>query len=125
MPRGDRTGPVGYGPMTGRGAGFCAGFPVPGYFNSVCRGFRGRGRGFGFYGRGQGFRHQFYTTGMPFWVRDVYPVQPVVDYYQEYSKESEINALSQEAKFLKQELKAIEDRLVQLKNAEKENPANE
>ena len=22
MPRGDRTGPVGYGPMTGRGAGF-------------------------------------------------------------------------------------------------------
>ena len=23
MPRGDRTGPTGFGPMTGRGAGYC------------------------------------------------------------------------------------------------------
>ncbi|HHX95299.1 MAG TPA: DUF5320 domain-containing protein, partial [Clostridia bacterium] len=33
MPRGDRTGPTGLGPLTGRGAGFCAGFKVPGYAN--------------------------------------------------------------------------------------------
>lgn len=26
MPRGDRTGPMGMGPMTGRGAGYCGGF---------------------------------------------------------------------------------------------------
>jgi hypothetical protein len=26
MPRGDGTGPMGVGPKTGRGAGFCAGF---------------------------------------------------------------------------------------------------
>ncbi len=26
MPGGDRTGPVGAGPMTGRGAGYCNGF---------------------------------------------------------------------------------------------------
>ena len=43
MPRGDGTGPAGLGPMTGRAAGFCAGFPVPGYMNPV-------GSRAGFYG---------------------------------------------------------------------------
>ncbi len=33
MPGGDGTGPRGLGPMTGRGAGFCAGFNVPGFMN--------------------------------------------------------------------------------------------
>ncbi len=59
MPRGDRTGPMGMGPMTGRGAGFCAGFNVPGFMNAVSgrggMGFgRGRGRGFGM---GMGWRY--------------------------------------------------------------------
>jgi len=45
MPFGDGTGPAGLGPMTGRVAGFCAGFPVPGYMNP----FMGRA---GFYGSG-------------------------------------------------------------------------
>ena len=31
MPRGDQTGPAGMGPMTGRAAGFCAGYSTPGY----------------------------------------------------------------------------------------------
>jgi hypothetical protein len=31
MPRGDGTGPGGMGPMTGRAAGYCAGYNVPGY----------------------------------------------------------------------------------------------
>lgn len=44
MPRGDGSGPTGMGPMTGRGAGFCAGAANPGYANPGC-GF-GRGRGF-------------------------------------------------------------------------------
>jgi len=59
MPLGDRTGPWGFGPMTGRGLGFCAGFPVPGFMNP---GF-GFGRGMGFarglgrgFGRGRGWR---------------------------------------------------------------------
>jgi hypothetical protein len=71
MPFGDGTGPMGLGPMTGRGAGFCAGFgrpgfasPMPGYAHpygyahlapvwprwgyGFGRGFvRGFGRGFG------------------------------------------------------------------------------
>jgi len=34
VPRGDGTGPAGMGPMTGRAAGFCAGYPVPGFLNA-------------------------------------------------------------------------------------------
>lgn len=52
MPRGDGTGPRGMGPMTGRGAGYCAGFPVPG-FMSPAGGRLGLGLG---WGRGRGFR---------------------------------------------------------------------
>ncbi len=48
MPWGDRTGPLGAGPRTGRGLGFCSGYATPGYLNA------GFGRGFG-YGRGRGF----------------------------------------------------------------------
>lgn len=33
MPGGDGTGPAGMGPMTGRAAGYCAGYPVPGFMN--------------------------------------------------------------------------------------------
>ena len=50
MPRGDRTGPLGLGPRTGRGMGYCSGFGAPGYLN------RGPGRGLGFgAGLGRGF----------------------------------------------------------------------
>jgi len=41
MPAGDGTGPLGFGPMTGRAAGYCAGYPVPGYMNPI------PGQGFG------------------------------------------------------------------------------
>jgi len=45
MPRGNGTGPAGMGPMTGRAAGYCAGYPVPGYMNP----YGGRlGLGYGF-----------------------------------------------------------------------------
>lgn len=58
MRGGDGTGPMGMGPMTGRGAGYCAGFPSPGFVNPI--GSRlglglGRGRAFsryGYYGAG-------------------------------------------------------------------------
>jgi len=65
MPGGDRTGPAGMGPMTGRRAGFCAGFNVPGFAN---RGFGlfGRGRGGG---GGRGRRNMFYATGLTGWQR--------------------------------------------------------
>lgn len=54
MPFGDRTGPLGQGPRTGRGAGFCAGSAVPGNTNP------GLGRGFGRWGGGgRGWMNRF------------------------------------------------------------------
>jgi hypothetical protein len=35
MPFGDGTGPRGMGPMTGRGAGYCAGYNQPGYSGAI------------------------------------------------------------------------------------------
>ena len=43
MPAGDGTGPMGMGPMTGRAAGYCAGYPTPGFMNPYGRGWFGRG----------------------------------------------------------------------------------
>jgi hypothetical protein len=63
MPRGDRRGPEGAGPMTGRGLGYCVGNDRPGFaanaapqgFNRSFRGGAGRGPGRGMgYGRGYG-----------------------------------------------------------------------
>jgi hypothetical protein len=57
MPRGDRTGPAGEGPLTGRKLGYGAGFDSPGYTRGAMgragRGFWGRGTGLG---RGYGWR---------------------------------------------------------------------
>jgi hypothetical protein len=127
MPRGDGTGPAGFGPMSGRGAGYCAGYPVPGYANPFPRGFRGRGRGFRFFGRGRGFygrgRRFFaapywesmpYWAGAPYWARGAYPFEPAPDYYDDYNPDDEAKALSREAELLKKELKAIEERLSEL-----------
>ncbi|GLI49959.1 MULTISPECIES: DUF5320 domain-containing protein [Tepidanaerobacter] len=103
MPRGDGTGPIGYGSMTGRRAGFCAGFCKPGY-----------------YGLGRGHRRQFYATGLPFWARGDYSYSGM-DYYKEPSSKFEIDILTQRAKFLKEELELAEKRLKDLKETEKEN----
>ena len=57
MPFGDGTGPRGMGPMTGRGAGFCAGFGAPGFANPMLGGgmWRGMGMRMGWgMGRGRG-----------------------------------------------------------------------
>ena len=65
MPGGDGTGPGGMGPMTGRAAGFCVGYPAPGYANFAGgRGYGGRGRGGGW-----GRRNWYYATGIPGWAR--------------------------------------------------------
>jgi len=47
MPGGDGTGPMGMGPMTGRAAGYCAGYPVPGFMNAYGGRFAGPYGGFG------------------------------------------------------------------------------
>jgi hypothetical protein len=47
MPRGDKTGPTGQGPMTGRRTGFCTGYDTPGCTKNFGPG-RGMGRVMGF-----------------------------------------------------------------------------
>ncbi len=58
MPRGDGTGPQGMGSMTGRGAGYCAGFDRPGAVNFNISRYNRNPRNSGFFsnplGRGRG-----------------------------------------------------------------------
>ncbi|KQC09219.1 MAG: hypothetical protein APR62_02860 [Smithella sp. SDB] len=118
MPRGDRTGPMGMGPMTGRMAGYCAGYNVPGYMNNIPgRGFSmGFGRGAGFGGRGFraggfGLRNRFYATGVPGWAR--YGGGMAAP-YQNQDPEAEKQILSNQAELLQNEIDAIKKRLDEL-----------
>ena len=68
MPRGDKTGPNGNGPKTGRGLGYCTGNNLPGFENSTAT--YGRGNGFGnHFGNGYG-RRNGYGRGMGFGFRN-------------------------------------------------------
>jgi len=105
MPRGDRTGPGGMGPMTGRAAGFCAGYHVPGFLNPA--GNRPYGLGFGHgYGGGMGMawgRARRWDmppmTGAPYsWAQD--PTAP-----------DEKQFLENQLNSLKKQMNVIEKRL--------------
>ena len=65
MPRGDQTGPMGKGPMSGRRAGRCA--------NSGARERNLSGFGTG----GHGCRRMYYETGLPGFMREGEDVQPI------------------------------------------------
>ena len=95
MPGGDRTGPAGAGPRTGRGMGYCSGYNWAGYANPA-PGFRG-GFGFGRGGGGRGWRNRFYATGVPGWAVPT-PEQESAD-------------LKAQADYLKTQLDAIQKRL--------------
>ncbi len=134
MPRGDRTGPWGSGPMTGRAAGYCAGYPVPGFVNPTPgfgRGWRrGLGRGFGRgWGRGFGRGWWWYTTQYqrpyppimysPVPPRHPYAYPPVA---QPPSPEQEVASLENykkdleaEKADLEKEMNEIESRIEELK----------
>jgi len=69
MPGGNRMGPLGMGPMTGRGAGYCAGGGAAGNIMAGGR-FCGFGRGRGNWGSGgRRCRNMFFATGRPGWAR--------------------------------------------------------
>ena len=109
MPRGNGTGPMGAGPMTGRAAGYCAGYQMPGFMNPV----GGRG-GMGF-GRGMGM-----GRGMRFWNAPGYYAYPPVPYTQSLAPEQEAGVLRQQADVLKEQLQSIETRLGEIeKNVKK------
>lgn len=116
MPRGDGTGPMGMGPMTGRGAGYCAGTGMPGYANPIPRrGFgMGFGRGWGFGGGGRGWRNMYYATGVPGRLRFGGYVSP----YQKPDLEMEKQSLRGQAEALQSELDFIKKRLSELETGE-------
>jgi len=116
MPLGDRTGPAGLGPMTGRAAGYCAGYSVPGYMNPVPgRGFFGRGRGGGFgRGGGRGWGRGYFAGGFP---GSGYYGAPVYPYAPELKPEEEANLLKEDAKVLKQQLKELQGYIDTLEKA--------
>ena len=110
MPGGDRTGPLGMGPMTGRAAGYCAGFPAPGFMNPMPgRGFWGR-RG------GRGWRNRFYATGLPGWMRygGNAPTYGYPASYQNPDPELEKRALKSQADALQSEIDIIKKRLSEI-----------
>ena len=129
MPRGDGTGPAGMGPMTGRAAGFCAGYPVPGYMNPVGgRGYGGWGRGFrgGGFGRGRGFGWAGAGYGMPAWGGSVSPyvyggaVNPYAyggaPFAPVITPEQELDGLKGQAEYLEDSLDGIKKRIEELES---------
>jgi len=108
MPLGDRTGPSGMGPGTGRAFGYCYGFDTPGYTKGAGRGM-GRGMGFGRgMGRGRGFGWGFAAGAYNPGLLQGYPTMPSV------SKDDEIKMLRSQAEALQRSQKEIEKRLAEL-----------
>jgi len=116
--------------MTGRGAGYCAGYPAPGFMNPAwgCRGRGfgpGRAAGYGrAWGRGRGLGRGW---GWGFAGSPAYPAPAPV--YGGFwgpgggNPPSEYEFLKERAGFLKDQLDAVEARLEELKrelNAEGE-----
>jgi len=111
MPRGDRTGPSGQGPGTGRAFGYCYGFDSPGYTKGPGRGMgygfgRGMGRGRG-YGRGWGYNAPYQGFNP-----DYQRTAPV-------SKEDEIRFLKSDADALKKTWQDLEKRIADLEKDKK------
>lgn len=117
MPGGDGTGPMGFGPMTGRAAGYCAGYPVPGFMNPWGgRGFgRGLGRGWG-RGLGRGWGRGR-VWGMPF---VGYPPTVAPMGFAPWgvptspTPADEADALKRQAQFLNESLEQVRKRLSEL-----------
>ena len=123
MPRGDGTGPAGMGPMTGRAAGFCAGYSVPGYMNPI------GGRGYGGWGRGGGWgrRNWYYATGLPGWARAGYGLPAWGGVVSPYayggtpsapglSAQQELDSLKGQAEYLEDSLDGIRKRIEELES---------
>ncbi len=95
MPGGNGMGPMGQGPLTGRGQGQCGSGTAQrrgtGAAAGWCGGGFGRGRG----GRGGGFRNRFFAAGQPL------PAAPVQD----------------DPEFLQQQIDVLQQRLQAVRGA--------
>ena len=116
MPKGDKTGPQGLGSKTGRAAGYCAGYSVPGYMNPMRGCGRGFGRGFGGR-RGGGFGIRRFGYVQPFVVQSEYqPIDQPKTLQQEIaSLENYQKSLEVEKTNINQEMEGVKARLKELK----------
>lgn len=120
MPGGDRTGSNGTGPMTGRAAGYCAGYTVPGYANPACGygrrgGRRGYGRGWGRgYGRGW-YNNPPVTVVPPVNPQAYVPATQQLPEREVATLENYIKNLNAEKADLEQELGDVKARIEELK----------
>ena len=116
MPGFDGTGPMGMGPMTGGGMGFCA---VPARDRKRPFGGRFFGRG-----RGRGWRNLYWATEMPGWMRVSYGYpafgRGAYPYVPEMMPKEEMDMLKDQAKALKQQLDEIQGHISTLEKAQKE-----
>ncbi len=127
MPAGDRMGPMGWGPMTGRAAGFCAGYGAPGYMNPAPgRGFGmgfGRGRGFGGRGGGRGWRFGYFATGQPGWQRAAAGAPMwggATPYAEALTREQQIDGLKGQAEYFENALAELRKRIEELESEKTE-----
>lgn len=117
MPAGDGTGPVGLGPMTGRQAGYCAGYSLPGYMSPMPGRGRGMGHGWGRGrggGRGRGWGYSYYPMGAV----GVPPVYGAAPHYAPLSAAQEAQALKAQAEHFEGALGEIRKRIVELEAAQ-------
>jgi hypothetical protein len=116
MPGRNGRGPMGMGPKSGRGAGNCRGYDEPSQYSQQSMGVPGAGFGRGAEinggpGRGRhGWRHWFFATGLPGWMRFVQGAMPVANPNPELEKQ----ALKSQAETLQSELDSIKRRLSEL-----------
>ena len=118
MARGDRTGPMGSGPMTGRGMGYCAGSTGPGFMSPGPGYGFGRGGGFGL-GRGRGWQHPGFGRfrGYP------YPQATPYSTFQPLTEAQEMDVLEEQAKILEDELIQLKRRQAELKRQKQKTKA--
>ena len=110
MPRGDGTGPRGIGSMTGRAAGYCGGYAVPGYINPFGRGaFGGRGAG-----RGRGFNQGFGRGIESPWAQRTVPDYANTAYAPAPTTEQELEMLKGQAEGFRGALQNIQQRISEL-----------
>ena len=115
MPLGDKTGPTGLGPKTGRAVGYCSGSTTPGYMNTGVQG-RGRARGMGA-GRGMAFGGGFGRgfgggrRGRGNYGRGYYQTPPPQNFSNEFSEENERNYLENLLRENEQNISEIKKRL--------------
>lgn len=115
MPAGDRTGPWGRGPMTGRGAGYCGGHDAPGCAQPGPGRARGFGRGWGRgHGRGYGRRCGWHDGPGAAWGPP--PVWGYPRHAAPFTQEQEVADLKARAQWLTEQLEAIHQRLDELES---------